>query len=70
MMSRTLWVLACKACKVAFTHTEVGRAMNTIELLLPEKPDFAPDGEQLACPHCNAQAVYMSSDLRYHLRLD
>ena len=68
--TQALWVLVCKRCKIVFTHTDPGRVANTIELLLPEKPELPADGTRLACPQRNAEAIYRRSDLKYHFRLD
>lgn len=58
------WTINCRNCKKAFHHSEI-QTRNTMDYLLPMKPEFPADGQELECPHCKSKATYLQTDLWY-----
>jgi hypothetical protein len=57
------WVLVCKSCGNAFTHSPVTETL--ADYYLPSKPEFPPDGEEHECPNCKVKSTYQRTELRY-----
>lgn len=69
-VSRTLWIFACKSCRIVFTHTETSAVRDTAEPTPNGKAHFPRGGKDLQCPHCKTESTYRLSDLKYHFQLD
>lgn len=65
-MPRTLWILACKTCRIVFTHTEKDAAASKAA----DQPRIPAGGKELECPHCHVESTYKRADLKYHFHLD
>jgi hypothetical protein len=57
------WVLVCKYCGKAFSHSEIGGTL--LDYFLPVKPRFPVGGLQRECPDCKTRSIYQQNELRY-----
>jgi predicted nucleic-acid-binding Zn-ribbon protein len=58
------WVLICAKCKTEFQHSQISD-FGMARLSLPEKPSFAPTGNECVCPNCGYGAIYFRTDVLY-----
>lgn len=58
------WVLNCSNCNKQFLHSKITDD-GFLSIYLASKPEFAPGGDELECPHCNHKAVYQRHELTY-----
>ncbi len=57
------WSLACRKCNKRFTYSQIGDTL--VDVFIPLRPEFPPQGVESECPHCKAKAFYQQNDLRY-----
>lgn len=57
------WSLACRNRNKRFAYSQIGDRL--LDVLMPLRPEFPPDGVECECPHCKAKATYPINELRY-----
>lgn len=57
------WNLACKNCDKQFVYSQIGDTL--VDVFIPLRPEFPPEGVARECPKCKAKATYQIDELRY-----
>jgi hypothetical protein len=57
------WALACKHCRVVFTHSQIPDTL--ADFYLPTRPEFPLNGFERECPRCKVTSTYRSTDLTF-----
>jgi predicted nucleic-acid-binding Zn-ribbon protein len=58
------WILICPKCKTEFEHSQISDVGMSF-LMIPTKPEFAPNGNDCVCPNCGYSATYLRTELLY-----
>ena len=58
------WILICPKCKTEFEHSPISDVGMSF-LVIPTKPEFAPNGNDSVCPNCGYSATYLRTELLY-----
>jgi len=57
------WGLDCRNCHKAFAYSKIGDTL--LDVFIPSRPEFPPQGVERECPHCKQKAIYQLNELRY-----